>query len=108
MRTMKLAVVCLRCKGRRVPKWQLHRAVRHVGQLTVTEENDQVLHRICRVARVIEVERRPVDLLPPLLDATLLWMNHDQMALTGFERVDTTGDYTDYAQTWLCEEARTP
>jgi hypothetical protein len=32
-------------------------------------------------------------------------MNHDQMALTGFERVDTTGDYTDYAETWLCEAA---
>jgi hypothetical protein len=31
-------------------------------------------------------------------------MSNDQMALTGFERVDATGDYTDYAQTWLCED----
>jgi hypothetical protein len=103
---MKLAVVCLRCKGRRVPKWQLHRAQRFEGQLTITEERDDVLHRTTRVARVIEVEPRPINLLPPLFDATLLWMSNDQMALTGFERVDSTGDYTDYAQTWLCEQAR--
>jgi hypothetical protein len=101
---MKLTVVCLRCKGRRVPTWQLHRAVRHVGQLTIIEEHDKLLHRVTRVARVIELERRPVNLLPPLFDATLLWMSNDQMALAGFERVDTTGDYTDYAQTWLCEQ----
>jgi hypothetical protein len=31
-------------------------------------------------------------------------MSNDQMALTGFERDDTTGGYADYAQTWLCEE----
>ena len=102
---MKLAVVCLRCKGRRVPKWQLHRAQRFEGQLTITEERDKLLHRTTRVARIIEVERRPVDLLRPLFDATLIWMSNDQMALTGFERDDTSGSHTDYAQTWLCEEA---
>jgi hypothetical protein len=101
---MKLAVICLREKGRRVPKWQLHRAVRFEGQLTITEEHDKLLHRTTRVARVIGVERRPVNLLAPLLDATLIWMNNDQMALTGFEREETGGGPTDYAQTWLCEE----
>jgi hypothetical protein len=59
------------------------------------------------VAKVIGFERRPVDLLPPLFDATLIWMSNDQMALTGFGRIDFTGDYTDYAQTWLCEQATT-
>jgi hypothetical protein len=102
---MKVAVVCLRSKGRRVPKWLLHRAQRFEGHLTITEETDKDLHRTSRVARIIEVERRPVEVLPPLFDATLLWMNYDQMAITGFERVDTTGDFTDYAQTWLCEKA---
>jgi hypothetical protein len=68
------------------------------------EGHDKLLHQSTRVARVIEFERRPVDLLPPLFDATLIWMSNDQMALTGFERVDTTGDYTDHAQIWLCEE----
>jgi len=101
---MKLAVVCLRCKGRRVPKWQLHRAMRVVGEMTITEQRDDVLHRISRVARVIDFQRRPMDLLPPLFDATLLWMSNDQLALTGFERDDTTGTATDFAQTWLCEE----
>jgi len=100
---MRLAVVCLRCKGRRVPKWQLHRATRMVGEMTITEQRDDVLHRISRVARVIDFQRRPIDLLPPLFDATLLWMSNDQLAVTGFERVDTTGDFTDFAQTWLCE-----
>jgi len=65
-----------------------------------------VLHRITRVARVIEVERCAVNLLRPLFDATLIWMSNDQIALTGFERVDTTGDYTDYAQTWCASRLR--
>jgi hypothetical protein len=30
-------------------------------------------------------------------------MSNDQLAVTGFERMDTTGDFTDFAQTWLCE-----
>jgi len=104
---VKLAVVCMRCKGRRVPKWQLHRATRYVGQLTVTEERDELLHRTCRVARVIDDFRRPTNVLPPLFDATLLWMSNDQMVLTGFERDDSIGSITDYAQTWLCEKTTT-
>ena len=41
------------------------------------------------VGRVIEFRRRPVDLLPTLFGATLLWVINDQRALT--ERVfDTT------------------
>ena len=102
---MQLAVICLRNKGRRIPRWQLHRAQRLIGQLTIVEERDKVLHRTTRVARVIAFERRAVDLLPPLFDATLIWMNNDQMALTGFERDDASGGQIDYAQTWLCEEA---
>ena len=102
---MKLAVICLRNKGRRIPKWQLHRAQRLIGQLTIVEEHDKVMHRTTRVARVIGFERRAVDHLPPLFDATLIWMNNDQMALTGFERDDSSGSQVDYAQTWLCEEA---
>jgi hypothetical protein len=61
-----------------------------VGEMTITEQRDDVLHRISRVARVIDFQRRPIDLLPPLFDATLLWMSNDQLAVTGFERVDTT------------------
>jgi hypothetical protein len=66
---------------------KLRRIVALVGR-TITEQRDDVLHRISRVARIIEFQRRPVD----------------QLALTGFERVDTTGDFTDFAKTWLCEE----
>jgi len=41
------------------------------------------------VGRVIEFQRRPVDLLSTLFGATLLWVINDQLALT--ERVfDTT------------------
>lgn len=102
---MKFAVVCLRRKGRPVPKWQLHREPRIEGQLTICDESDKALHRTVRVARIITVERFTRDALPPLFDATLLWMSNGQMALTGFER-ETTGELiTDYAQTWLCEEA---
>jgi hypothetical protein len=101
---MKVAVITLREKGRPIPKWQLHRAERHDGHLTIREEHDKALHRTCRIARVVKVNRFAENLLPPLFDATLIWMSNDQMAITGFERDTSTGSLTDYAQTWLCED----
>ena len=50
-------------------------------------------------------KRRAPDQLPPLMDATLLWVRGGRMALTGFERLAGLGHHADYAQTWLCEEA---
>jgi hypothetical protein len=55
-------------------------------------------------APVTGSNRRPVNLRRPFFDPTVIWMSNDQMALTGFERDDTTGGYADYAKTWLCEE----
>ncbi len=101
---MKVAVVCLRRAGRVVPRWQLHRAERVLGELTVEEQLEPALSRYTRVARVLNHQHRPADKLPPLLlDATLLWIRGGRMALTGFERLAGVGDQTDYAQTWLCE-----
>ena len=37
---MKVSVVCLRRAGRVVPRWQVHRAERVVGELTVEEQLD--------------------------------------------------------------------
>ena len=51
-----------------------------------------------QVARVIKFQRRPVDLLPPLFDATVLWMSNNQLPLTDFERADSIGDLAHYAQ----------
>ena len=53
----------------------------------------------CTSRQTIDFQRRPVDLLPPLFDVTLLWMSNDQLAVTGFERVDNMGDFTDFAHT---------
>jgi len=50
------------------------------------------LCRYTRVARVADHQRRPPDKLPPLFDATLLWMRGGRMALTGFERLAGLGD----------------
>jgi hypothetical protein len=37
--------------------------------------------------------------LPPLIDAAVLWIKGHTMSVTGFERIEQT----DYAQTWLIE-----
>lgn len=50
------------------------------------------------VAR-LQGERRDTDLLPPLIDAKLILLNHDRMVLTGVERDILTR--RDTAQTWL-------
>src|SRR5208283_4953888 len=71
---MKVSVVCLRRAGRVVPRWQVHRAERVVGELTVEEQLDPALYRYTRVARVVDTQHRPTDRLPPLIDATLLWV----------------------------------
>jgi hypothetical protein len=101
---MRVSVVCLRRAGRVVPRWQVHRAERVVGELRVEEQLDPALYRYTRVARVVDPQHRPTDRLPPLIDATLLWVRGGRMAITGFERLAGLGDQTDYAQTWLCEE----
>jgi len=61
------------------------------GDLTVEEQLDPALYRYTRVARVIDQQHRPPDRLPPLIDATLLWVRGGRMALTGFERLAGLG-----------------
>jgi hypothetical protein len=40
-----------------------------------------------------------LDVLPPLMDSQVLWLKANNLAITGFERIEET----DYAQTWIVE-----
>jgi hypothetical protein len=69
-----------------------------VGDLRVEEVRDESLGRYVRMARVVDVRRpRDPDLLPALLDPSLVAMSPLAFTLSGFERVDER----DYAQSWL-------
>jgi len=79
-----------------------------LGDLVVIEARDGLLKRTVRVAhlRAGSYSNRG-ELLPPLIEPTLLWMAPQGFALGGFERLASTagGAPTDYAQTWWVREA---
>lgn len=67
------------------------------GELSVREALDPVLRRTCRVARLVKPEAPQVELVPPLKDANLLYVDAYRFVLTGFEHLLDR----DYAQTWM-------
>jgi hypothetical protein len=78
-----------------------------VGELLVFEQRDEALRRTVRVASLRAGTAADLrDLLPPLIDACLLWMSTGGFALAGFERVPRprTEVAVDYAQTWWCRQ----
>jgi hypothetical protein len=90
-----------RDKGRLLSKFQRDRRWRE-GTLTIIEERDPELHRVLRVARLKQPDG--TDVLPPLLDATIIAMTVDQWSITGFERLEEErvgGDAVCYQQSWL-------
>ena len=74
-----------------------------IGDLRVEEVRDETLGRYVRIARVVDVRApRDPDLLPALLDPSLIAMSPLAFSLSGFERVDGR----DYAQSWLVRAVR--
>src|SRR5262245_50995579 len=95
---MRFAVVPMRCLGRRMGHHELANREAVVGDLRVEEMRDESLGRYVRMARVIDFRRpRDPDMLPALLDPSLVAMSPLAFTLSGFERVDDR----DYAQSWL-------
>jgi hypothetical protein len=84
--------------GRVIPRHAIHPGADCVhGELRVADGKDPVMQRLCRVARLVKPNEPTVDLLPPLKDATLLYVDHARFVITGFEQsLDR-----DYAQTWM-------
>lgn len=71
------------------------------GTLSLSEERDAELHRICRVAH-LRLTHGGED-VPPLFDATVIEMRGGWMTITGFERVYSRvpGKIVSYQQSWF-------
>ena len=97
---MLCQVHCLRKRGVEVSRYGLEDLPAPTGRLLVGQSRKRMFGRTVRLARLVDDEGSR-DLLPPLLDATLLWVADNKMTLSGFERIVVGRKNTDFVQTWL-------
>lgn len=102
---MLYQVRCLRKRGIEVPRHGLEDLPAPTGRLLVAQSRKRMLGRTIRLARLVDIEG-PTDLLPPLLDARLIWLEDNRLTLSGFERLSVGGRNTDFAQSWLATIVR--
>lgn len=102
---MLFCVVRLRQKGVLIPRHHIVRAEGAPGEFRLREEHDGEIGRTLRVARLVTRSVAPVDVLPPLYDATVLHAQTNGWTVTGWERGDEATMYqAAYQQTWLMRE----
>lgn len=95
---MQVRVVKMRRLGVEVDRRALRDAAGTRGQLVITDTSDQGLHRLCKVARLVQGELVRAE----LKDVNLVWLNDGRMTLAGFEQVkNEAGQAVDYRQSWL-------
>jgi hypothetical protein len=100
---MRFCVLCLRYRGRILPKREWSNRAPAVGDLRVEQLYDEDLARHVRIARIVSLERVvDADAMPALYDPVLIAMSPLAFSLTGFERIGGT----DYAQSWLVTACR--
>jgi hypothetical protein len=99
---MRLRVVLTRQRGVARSQRDLARAEGVVGELLVGERQDPVLRRTTRVATLTGFgDAKPSDLLPPLFDATVVWIAPQGLVLSGIERIAVDGGCeVELAQAW--------
>jgi hypothetical protein len=99
---MPVTVVPMRKRG--VPiNPHMREAGAYVGRLRMYDYDDPVLHRRVQRVDLVALDRggRGTELLPGLLDVTLVTLNENALVLTGFERLPLAdGKQADYAQSW--------
>ena len=79
------------------PRWRVGADPGVHGELIVCDVQDEILRRRTITARLVDPENLTENLLPPLKDATLLWVKRNALVISGFEQVLDR----DYAQTWM-------
>ncbi len=94
---MKVQVRPMREKGREIPHKELMQRPFAVGRLEVRESRSSMLHRATTTARVLSMNQSaPLDVLPMLRSAELLWLRDQEIRLTGYKREQEA----EYVQTW--------
>ena len=101
---MRVTVICLRDKGRPIPRWRVSGHHGITGRLIVEDKYHAKIHRTVRVARLITDSRDIPCPFPELVDAQLLWVNEEGLAIAGFEEIIEVH----YAQTWLAQPTQQP
>lgn len=101
---MRFRVHAARREGRIKPRYQLFEASQ-VGHLQVLTEHVSHLNRASLVARlrgIVEQTMAEVDILPALLDATVIEVKRDRMVIAGLEsHACGVDNVVDFAQSWL-------
>jgi hypothetical protein len=101
MYSMRFDVYPMRREGRLIPRHAMW-AGRVRGDLFVIEVRDTELNRSVRVATIVANDPHR-ELLPPLLDATLVAVKPDWWTMTGWERSPqaTHAHTRAYMQSWI-------
>ena len=94
---MHFVLLRMRTDGRLMPRWQVNtRAGMVAGELQVSQQPHRKLRRSTLVARLLQPGPGE-DLVPPLIDVSILYVRHANLVLTGFETIEDQ----DFAQTWM-------
>ena len=104
---MRFRVVRTRQRGVALAQRDLRSEPGFVGELLVCERHDDLLRRSTRIATLVEgVRPGENEVLPPLFDATLVWMAPQGLVISGIERlrVGRRPELTEFAQAWWCRE----
>ena len=94
---MRVQVRPLNIKGKALKKLEVQGVAPCRGNLKLLEDRLHSLNRVVTCARVTSIsDGLALDLLPELLDATLIWIEGDMMRIRGVESIDKAL----YGQTW--------
>ena len=96
-------VSALRSKGLELNRFHATAATT-LGQFSICEWFDEHARRSVRVARLLPCSGRDEDLLPPLVDAVVLYASRTTWTVRGNEREATPSGTASYEQTWLLRE----
>ena len=100
---MIFEVTRLRREGAILPKFRESLFVATTGNLVIADYHDDIGRRWMRRATLLDQSTgRPIETIPPLLDASIVAVARDYMTITGFERIKNPFEdrFYDYQQTW--------
>ena len=93
---------CKLREGKLITRWYGRFGTPHCGRLIIEDKRDDELNRLCRVARLVHLDKHQQPDLLPLYDVMLIYSSGHWLVLTGFERVESMAGRQDFAQSWIC------